>query len=163
MCKELSSCVVSRSEQKTSNTTMWAFVESNYFDIVKELYKKTQEYNVPKKELLVEIDFFGDAPALQNKIQVLLFSGFFEESALVDEPECFRTNADKKTLTRWLRDEYERVTSNDLLVACRTGNGMVTVQLLRLPVFNVDYQLLSDEAVESIGRENYVRMVACLG
>jgi hypothetical protein len=27
----------------------------------------------------------------------------------------------------------------------------------------VDYQLLSDEAVESIGREDYARMVACMG
>jgi hypothetical protein len=55
---------------KTSQATMWVFVESNYFDIVKEVYKKTQEYNVPKKELLVEIDFFRDAPALRNEFKV---------------------------------------------------------------------------------------------
>jgi hypothetical protein len=54
--------IVSRSTLKTSQTTMWAIIKSNYFDIVKEVYKKTQEYNVPKKELLVEMDFYGDAP-----------------------------------------------------------------------------------------------------
>jgi hypothetical protein len=31
---------------------MFAFFKSNYFDIAKEVYKKTQEYTVPKKELL---------------------------------------------------------------------------------------------------------------
>jgi hypothetical protein len=36
---------------------MWAFVQSNCFSIAKEVYKKTQEHNVPKKKLLVEIDF----------------------------------------------------------------------------------------------------------
>jgi hypothetical protein len=40
---------------------------------------------------------------------------------------------------------------------------MMSVQLLCLPVANTDYQLLSDEAVESIGREDYIRMVACMG
>jgi hypothetical protein len=30
----------------------WAFVESNYFDIAKEVYRKTQQYNVSKKELV---------------------------------------------------------------------------------------------------------------
>jgi hypothetical protein len=51
---------------ETSCATMWAFVESNYFDIVNEVYKKTQEYNVHKKQLLVEIDFCGDAPYGMN-------------------------------------------------------------------------------------------------
>jgi hypothetical protein len=155
---------VSHSAQKTFLKTVWAFVESNYFDIAKEVYKKTQEYNVPKKELLVEIDFHGDAPALRNEFKVWLRSGFLEGSSVADAPDWFRTHVDKKVLTRSLKEQYERVTSNDLLVACRAGNGSVNVQNLQFPVASTGCELLSDETVESIGREaNYVRMVACMG
>jgi hypothetical protein len=158
MCKAVSTANVSPSVQKTSQATMWAFVESHYFDIAKEVYKKTQEYNVPKKDLFMEIDFDGDAP-----IQVWLMSDFFKESALEDAPEWFRTETDKKLVPRYLREAHERLTSNDLLAVYRSSNGMVNVQILRFPVANTGYELLSDEAVESIGREDYVRMVACLG
>jgi hypothetical protein len=163
LCEKFSSGVVSRSAIKTSQTTISSFVESNYFGIAREVYKKTQEYSVPKKELLVEIDFYKDAPALRNKIQVFLLSDFFEGSALVDAPEWFRTDANKKSIARCLREIYERVTSDDLLSVCCASNGIVTVQLLRFPGADAGSQLLSDEAVESIGREDYVRMVACLG
>jgi hypothetical protein len=162
MCKEISSNTVSRSARKTSISTMRAFVSSNYIDIAKEVYKKTQEFNVPKKKLVVEINFYGDAPALQNKFKVWLTSGVLEGSSVADAPDWFHAGADKKALPRLLREEYERVTSDQLLAVCLTGNGMVAVQILQIA--NPEgCQLLSDEAVESIGKEDYVRMVACLG
>jgi hypothetical protein len=164
-CDKLNSGVVSRSTLKTSQNTLWAFIKSNYFDIAKEVYKKTQEYNVPKKELLVEIDFYAyeDAPALRNEFKVWLTSAFFEGPSVADAPDWFHTDTDKKTVARYVRLNYERVKSDDLLTVCRAGNGMVTVQNLCLPVASTGCELLSDEAVESIGREDYVRMVACLG
>jgi hypothetical protein len=146
---------------KTSKATMWAFVESTYFDIVKEVYRKTQEYNISKTELFVEIDFYGDAPALRNEFKVWLTSGLFEGSSVADAPEWFRTDADKKTLANGLREEYEQVTRDHLLAVCRAGNGNVFVHFLEAT--NAGYQIFSDEAVESIGREDYTRMVACLG
>jgi hypothetical protein len=165
MCKTMMTINASedRSGLKASRTALRAIIESNYFDILKEVYKKTQEYNVPKKELLLEIDFYEDAPALRNEFKVWLTSDFFGESAFVDAPDWFRTDADKKSLGRFLREEYQRVTSDDLLVVCRFASGMTVVQRLRFPVKDTDNHLLSDEAVESIGREDYVRMVACLG
>jgi hypothetical protein len=167
VCNELGSCVESRSTLKTSQTAIGAFVGSNYFNVAKEVYKKTQEYNVPKKELLVELDFYGNAPALRNEFKVWLVSGFFEGSSVADAPDWFRMHCEQKTLARYLREQYEHVTSDDLLVVCRASNGMVPFQRLRTPVANpganADYQLLSDEAVESIGREDYVRMVASIG
>jgi hypothetical protein len=135
----------SRSAIKTSHTAMWAFIKSNYFAIAKEVYKKTQEYNVPKKELFLEVDFDGDSPALQNEFKVWSTPGFLEGPSLVGSPDCLR---------KTVRSEYEKVTNDDLLVVCRSSNGMVTVQSLRLPVANASDQLLSDEAVESIGRED---------
>jgi hypothetical protein len=157
MCKVLGSGSVSRSAFKTSHATVSAFIKSNYFDIAKEIYKKTQEYNVPKKELVVEIDFYGDAPTLRNEIKVWLMSGFLDGSSVTDSPGWFRGCAQKKNLVRDLSNEYEQVTSDEMLAVCRSGNGMVTV------LKSGDVVLLSDEAVESIGREDYVRMVACLG
>jgi hypothetical protein len=62
-----------------------------------------------------------------------------------------------------LREDYEQVISDDLLVACPACNGTVTVQLLDFSVAETGYQFFSEEVVESIGREDYDRMVACLG
>ena len=84
-------------------------------------------------------------------------------SSAADAPDWFRTHCKKKILEHFLREIYERETSDSLLVVCRASNAMVTVDYLRKTVANAEYQLLSDEAVESIGKENYVRMVACLG
>jgi hypothetical protein len=95
---------------------MLAFMESNRVDIAKEVYKKTHECNVPKKRLLVEIDFFGDAPALRNEFKVWLTSDFLEESALVDASG-----------SKAVRELYEQVNSDDLLAVCRASNGMVSV------------------------------------
>jgi hypothetical protein len=162
LCSDHVSGILNRSAQKTSDLTFRAFLDSNYFDIVKEVYKKTQDYNVPKVELLVEIDFYGDAPALRNEIKIWLTSGFLGGSALVNPPDWFRTNTDKETCAQYLRGKYAQVTSDELVVLCRGGNGVITVQLLHFAT-NEGHQLLSDEAVESIGREDYVRMVACLG
>jgi hypothetical protein len=156
-------CVVSRSTIKTSHAITFAFIKSNYFDIAKELYKKTQEYKVPKKELFVELDFHGDGPALRNEFKVWLTSDFIEGLSLADAPCWLRTNYEQGALPRYLREQYEKVTSDDLLVVTRAGNGIVPVLVLRLPVAGTDYQYLSDESVESIGREDYDGMAACLG
>ena len=109
----------------------------------------------------MEIDFFGDAPALRNEFKVWLTSGFFEGSTVADAPDWFHAGEDKKALPRSLRKEYDRVTNIDLLAMCFNGNGTVSVQILR--VTEAGYHQWSDEAVESIGKEDYVRMVACLG
>ncbi len=72
-----------------------------------------------------------------------------------------------------MREAFEEVTCNDLLVVCRASNKLVTFKSLDFLVANtghhvlsdeaVESQLVSDEAVESIGREDYVLIVACLG
>jgi hypothetical protein len=155
MCNAISSSTVSNSTRKIFQTTIWAFVDSNYFDIATEVFKKTQEYNVPKKELLVEIDFHGDAPALQNEFKVWLTSEVLEGSSVADAPAWIRTQDG-------LRREYGRVTSDDLLVVCRAGNGQVNIPILNCKS-KTGCALLSDETMESIGREDYVGMVAYLG
>jgi hypothetical protein len=153
----------SRSNFKISQATACAFIKSNYFDIAKEVYKKTQTFNVTKKELLVEIDFFGDAPALRNEFKVWLTSGFLEGSSVADAPSWFRRLADKKNLERFLREEHEQTKSKDLLVVCRASNGLVSMSHNNVTADETGYPLFSDEVVESIGSEDYDRMVAYLG
>jgi hypothetical protein len=122
----------SRSTLQTSATTMEAFMTSNYFAIAKEVYKKTQEYSIPKKEVFVVVDFFGNAPALQNKVQVWLTSDFLKESAPVDSPHWCRAVADEKTLTL-----YERMTRDELLAVCLASNGIMrssNFSASRLPI-----------------------------
>jgi hypothetical protein len=131
ICKE--SGIGSRSASKTERITISAFIESNYLEIAKEVYKKTQEYNVPKTELLVEIDFFGDAPALRNKFKVWLMSGFLDGSSVADAPGWFRTQSDKETLALLLKEAYEKLRNDDLLALCRAGNGTVSAVLLHPP------------------------------
>jgi hypothetical protein len=158
---------VSCSELKTFQNTMTAFIESNYFHIAKEVDQKTQEYNVPKKELFVEVHFYGDAPALRNEFKVWLTSDFVEGSWRDRPSQSHLTGSahiSSKIFVKTLRENYERVTSDRLLA----GNGMVAVQSLHIMIVtnasaNAGCELLSDEAVESIGTEDYVRMVACLG
>jgi hypothetical protein len=147
----------STSTHKAAQTTMGAFIHANCFDIITEVYKKTQEYNVLKKELFVAIDFYGDAPALRNEFKVLLTSDFFEGSSVADAPDWVRT------ISQNLKNLYDevKVKSDRLLVVCRAGNEMITLTPALLPAYGC--QLFSDEAVECIGREDYVRMVAYLG
>jgi hypothetical protein len=166
MCYALGRGNESRSAFKTSHTSMRAFIGSRYFAIAKEVYKKTQDHDVPKKKLLVEIDFLGDAPALRNEFNVWLPSDFLKGSSVTDAPDWFRTFDDKKAkkyLAKYVKEKCTQVGSDDLLIVCRAYNGAVTVQRSHFLVANADYQLLSDEAVESIGRQDCARMVACLG
>jgi hypothetical protein len=151
-CKELSAAGTKGvSALKVSDSTMRTFVESNYFAIAREVYKKTQEYNVPKKELL-----------LRNQFKVGLTSRFWDGSSLVGEPDWFRSGDDayKNYVMRWLEDDHELTTSNNLQVVCRSGNGQVSVDRLES---TTGHKFFSDEGVESIGKEDYDRMVASLG
>jgi hypothetical protein len=151
MCNRLGGASeLSRSVRKTSQPFTLAFLKSNYFDIVREVYKKTQEYNVSKKELIVEIDFYGDAPALRNDFKVRLRSDFLHNRS------C--SHAESKVM---MDACYQKERGSDLVFVCKTSNG--TLSIASLGLLFLGYQFLSDEAVESIGREDYVRMVACLG
>jgi hypothetical protein len=96
---------------------------------------------------VVEIDFYWDAPALRNEFKVWFTPGFLEGPSVADAPGWFRTHAEMKTLERKLREEYEKVTSDSFLVLYRASNSMVSVS-------HLDYELVSDGVVVSIGSED---------
>jgi hypothetical protein len=84
-------------------------------------------------------------------------------SSIADSPGWFRRFVNKRGFTRTVRQAlYEYVSSDNLLVVSHFMNGTVPVEAITFQVTDGS-QFLSDEAVEFIGREDYVRMVACLG
>jgi hypothetical protein len=167
MCKLATEGGFSSSHAKAVESAVMSFVKTNYYSIVDECYKKCKEYNVPKKELVIEINFFGDAPALRDEFKVGLTSRYLEGSR-PDEPDWFSkgTSVYKNNIGRWLvgaKDHYDRMTSDRLLAFCVYGDGNSGVYKLSLMNPVTGKELLSDEAVDCIGREDHDGMVAILG
>jgi hypothetical protein len=73
---------------------------------------RKQEYSVPK-ELVLDIDFDGDAPAQQNECKVWLTSDFLEESTIVDTPSWFPRYTDKKDFAKIARKARELMSSDN--------------------------------------------------
>jgi hypothetical protein len=135
MCKAANACGTEQiSARKVSISTMRTFVDLNVVYIAREVDKKTQEYNVPQKELLLEMDFFEDAPALRNEFKVGLMSRFLDGSPLVDEPDWLLRAEDKKDIIRLLKDSHEITTNDELQAMCRSGDGNITVFRLFNPL-----------------------------
>jgi hypothetical protein len=167
MCKLATEGGFSSSTMKAVESAVISFVKKNYYSIVDECYKKTQEYNVLKKELVIEINFYGDAPALRDEFKIGLTSRYLEGSR-PDEPDWFYkgTSVYKNNIGRWLvgaKDHYDRMTSDRLLAMCRYGDGSSGIYKLSLMNPETGKELLSDEAVNCIGREDHDAMVAILG
>jgi hypothetical protein len=167
MCKLATDGGFSSSTHKAVESAVISFAQTNYYAIVDECYKKLQEYNVPMKELVIEIDFCEDAPALRDEFKVGLTSRYLEANR-PDEPDWFYkgTNVYKDNVGRWLmgaKDHYGRMTSERLLAFCRYGNGSTGVYRISLMNPETGKELLSDEAVNCIGREDHDGMLAILG
>jgi hypothetical protein len=143
-CKASRACgTKNMSARKVHQLTMRGFLESNCVYIAREVDKKIQEYNVPQKELLLEMDFFDDAPALRNEFKVGLMSRFLDGSPLVDEP-AWLSHADKEEITQLLKNSHEIATNEELQTLCRSGDGIISVCRLNFP---------PPEAAEYFGRK----------
>lgn len=77
---------------------MMSFVKSNYYDIMKELDRITEEEDVEKQELLLEIDFFaseGSDPALRDPPEFKVgITKRYLEGDRPDEPDWFYRGTD---------------------------------------------------------------------
>jgi hypothetical protein len=167
LCKLATTKGISGSEAKAHESAAVTFVQKNYFAIVEECYKKTQEYNVPKKELVIELSFYKDAPALRDEFKVGLTSRYLEGSR-PDEPDWFWKGTDvyEDNIKGWLvgaTDVYSRMTSDRLLAFCRFGDGSSGTYRVSLMNTITGKDFLSDEAVDCIGREDDDGMLAILG
>jgi hypothetical protein len=123
MCKMANEGGLSSSDAKAVEPAVLNFGKTNYYAIVDGCYKKKQEYNVPKKELVIIPNFYAVATALRDEFTVGLTSRFLKGSR-PDEPDWFfkGTSVYESNVGRWLmgaNEHYGRMTSDRLLAFCR--------------------------------------------
>jgi hypothetical protein len=85
----------------------------------------------PQERAVVEIDFYGDAPALRNEFKVWLASAFFEGSS-VSDALIGSGHISTINISSMNEERYEDMTSG-LLVVCRASNGMGPVRSCEFP------------------------------
>jgi hypothetical protein len=82
---------LSSSDAEAVESAVPSFVKTNYYAIVDQCYKKTQEYNVdnvPKKEQVIISNVYKDAPVLRDEFKRGLTSRYLKGSR-PDEPDWF--------------------------------------------------------------------------
>ena len=147
-------------QTKCSEQTVNGFVNRYYYEIVCAMIRKMRMDNMDKKELILELDFYGaSAPALKERpeFKVGMARRYFEGSR-PDEPDWFGKGTDfyEENIEGWLaalRDQYNDTTPNHLLVLAREpgGNsGMYSVNLVSDETTMTP--LFSDEAVDAFER-----------
>ena len=124
----------------------------------------TQLYNVPKRELVLELDFLTDkqgiAPALCTPspiFHIRLTKEYLEGDRPV-EPDWFFKGTDgyQNNINAFLialRDQYQRMTSNHLLAVLRYPSSNSMVHRVQLDSGDASHKsMLSDAALEAFSR-----------
>lgn len=165
---------------------MMSFVESNYYDIMRDIVRITQEHNLDKQEVVLELSFFADegsAPALREppEFKVGITKDYLEGDR-PNEPDwfCKGTHVYEKNVSAFLQaaaDQYHRMTSDHLLTIVRYASGSSGVHHLMLNALPeaTGISLFSDDAYNAfaramkdddsclevvLGRENSSRIIA---
>lgn len=156
---------VSKTEKKKTDATqhtLMNFAKANYAEIMQEIVEVCDEENLTKGEVLLEVDFMPDesglAPALQvpAEFTVARSRGYFEGSR-PNEPDWFYKHVDSsvyksnvKSIIAALKDTYQRLTPDHILVLTRYSGG-VSVYRLQLSDFEgKGAEMFSDKAVDAV-------------
>lgn len=139
-----------------------SFVIINYYDIMKEIVRITQEKGIDKQELVLEIDFFankGSAPALRDPAEFKIgITSRYLEGDRPDEPDWFYKgtsvyDSNIKVFIAVLSDRYHRMTSDRLLTVTRYASGSSSgVHRLFLMTEVDGTPLFSDDALDAFAR-----------
>ena len=135
------SCIpVSKSEARANTfqeNNVQSTIYKNYVPIMKEIVRVTGETGLPKREVLLEMDFAtppqrgGLAPALRDPVEfkVAPARGYFEGDR-PDEPDWFYKNQDRacyegniRAIVPVLRETFERLQDQHLLAFVRSPSG----------------------------------------
>jgi len=173
---------VSKTEKKKTDVRhhlLINFAKANSAEIMREIVEVCDKHHLTKAEILLEVDFMPDesglAPALQvpAKFIVAKSQGYLEGS----RPDWFYKHVDSsrdyykksaiKNVIAMLNDNYQRLTSDSLLVLMRYPGG-VSVSTVRLTT--TDYKgkgalmLFSDKAVVDATRKMLIVsfIVSCI-
>ena len=115
----------------------------------------------------LEIDYYGDAPALRGEFKVNPTRGYLQD-ARPSEPDWFYKGTDVynrnvRIFLAGLKDHYERMTSNHLLCLCRYSDGGSGVFRLQSMEAGTQQQMYSDEAMYAVGTHNEEEVLRILG
>ena len=164
--KELS-CSFQDGKKKTDATqhSLMNFAKANYAEIMQEIVEVCDEHHLTKGDVLLEVDDMPDdsglAPALQvpAEFTVARSRGYFEGSR-PNEPDWFYKHVDSsvyksnvKNVIAALKDTYQRLTPDHLLVLMRYS-GNVSVSRLQLSDFEgKGAEMFSDKTVDAVSEE----------
>ena len=139
------------------------WVQRNYFLVMQELDRVTHLYSVPKRELVLVLDFYakhGIAPALRtpNPIFEVGVTKDYLGDDRTKEPDWFFKGTDvylikvERYLTG-MREEYELMTSKHVLTMLRYPTGASGVCSVHFDCAQgVDKPMFSDAALEAFSQ-----------
>ena len=155
---------------KDHENTLMHFAQLNYEEIMTELVKVCDANDWDKSHVLLELDFkaeiaSGTSPALRDPPEFAIkdAKGYFEGSR-PNEPDWFYKNEDHlvyqrntKSLFAFLKDQYERLTADDLLCFVRFESGS---SCFRLKLYSAEgSHMFSQDAMDAyraaINEEDY--------
>lgn len=137
-----------------------AFAQKNYIKIVDKILDVMEATGLSKEELLLEVDFKPDSdgyvPALDTpaRFQLRDTRGYFEGSR-PNEPDWYYKGTDiyenniSKSVTA-LKDQFRRITTNDLLCISRSADGGVGTYRIKLQSERKRAHLFSTEAINAM-------------
>ena len=146
---------------KGSQDSIMSFVMSNYYDIMKEIVRITQDEGIDKQELVLEIDFFankGSAPALRDPAEFKIgITSRYLQGDRPDEPDWFYKGTSVyddniKMFIAGLTDHYRRMTNDRLLTVTRYASGSSGVYRVLLMTEVGGTPLFSDDALDAFAR-----------
>jgi hypothetical protein len=127
-------------------STINSWIQRQYYDYMKEFDRIMREKKIDKQELLLELDLYSDeqgsAPALRT-------------------PPEFKVGITRRYLerrgTEWydadsIRDHYQRMTSNHLLVLVRNPDHSMSIYKLQIVSQTTGVGWYSDQAMDAFSR-----------
>lgn len=157
----------SASLRKTNHAAISAFIDENYFPIMRRFYELSQQHSIPKSDMVLVLDFWGDAPALKGEFEVSLLRDHLEGDRPA-EPDWFDKGVDgyEEDIEIWknmMRDHHTRVTSDFLLLIYRSATEESHVTKIGIKSAHTGRPMLSDRAMECVGTHNVSELVEIVG
>jgi hypothetical protein len=126
--------------------TIQSWIQSHYYDYMKEFDRIMREKKIGKQELLLELDLYpdeqGSAPALRTPPEFKV--GITRRYLEVTGNEWYDAGS--------IQDHYQRMTSNHLLILVRNPDRSSSIYKLQIMLPSTGVGLYSDEAMDAFSR-----------
>jgi len=142
---------------QTSQNVIMTFVKEHYIDIMTEIKKATEELELKKEDLLLELDFFKGpdqeiSPAMDGIFTIKVTAEILEDDRSA-EPDWFFKGSElyEKNIEGFmggLGDHYNRMTENQILVIHRRSDQLTGVYRADLVNQKTGAHITSDAALE---------------